>query len=139
MSFLYEKGRAATFCLLLCAYRFKKGSASLDFELDDYEICRSSGCFFLFRFRPRAVNKCEIFATLLAALKYLYKGTNKKTRHQLLVLLILVSPFFVLALFVNLGVMSNMQTSTSAVGLGGGQIRLRWRVLLRVNPNCGRG
>ena len=57
MSFLYEKGRAATFCLLLCAYRFKKGSASLVFELDDYENCRSSGCFFLFRFRPRVVNK----------------------------------------------------------------------------------
>ena len=35
MSFLYEKGRAATFCLLLCAYRFKKGNASLDFELDE--------------------------------------------------------------------------------------------------------
>ena len=39
MSFLYEKGRAATF-LLLCAYRFKKGNASLDFEQDDYEIRR---------------------------------------------------------------------------------------------------
>ena len=39
MSFLYEKGRAATF-LLLCAYRFKKGNASLDFEQDDYEIGR---------------------------------------------------------------------------------------------------
>ena len=35
MSFLYEKGRAA---LLLCAYRFKKDNASLDFEQDDYEI-----------------------------------------------------------------------------------------------------
>ena len=35
MSFLYEKGRAATF-LLLCAYRFKKGNASLDFEQDDF-------------------------------------------------------------------------------------------------------
>ena len=39
MSFLYEKGRAATL-LLLCAYRFKKGNASLDFEQDDYEIRR---------------------------------------------------------------------------------------------------
>ena len=38
MSFLYEKGRAAT--LLLCAYRFKKDNASLDFEQDDYEIGR---------------------------------------------------------------------------------------------------
>ncbi len=36
MSFLYEKGREATFCLLLCAYRFKKGNASLDFEQDDF-------------------------------------------------------------------------------------------------------
>ena len=42
MSFLYEKGRAATFCLLLCAYRFKKGSASLVFELDDYETAEAA-------------------------------------------------------------------------------------------------
>ena len=42
MSFLCEKGRAATFCLLLCAYRFKKGSASLVFELDDYETAEAA-------------------------------------------------------------------------------------------------
>ena len=33
MSFLCKKGRAAT--LLLCAFCFKKGNASLDFEQDE--------------------------------------------------------------------------------------------------------
>ena len=139
MSFLYEKGRAATFCLLLCAYRFKKGSASLVFELDDYEICRSSGCFFLFRFRPRVVNKCEILATLLAALKYLHKGTNNK-KTDTSVYIDSGKPIFnVFELFVNLGV--NVQFADLYVGCGSGgvQTRLRWRDSQGSNPSWGRG
>ena len=69
MSFLCKKGRAAT--LLLCAYCFKKGNASRDFELD--EIVNRSGGFFLFRFRPRVVNKS--FARLRCCPK-VHKGTT---------------------------------------------------------------
>ena len=70
MSFLYEKGRAA---LLLCAYRFKKGNASLDFEQDDYEIGRGRLLPFPFSSPGR---QQVLRVTSLAVPKYLYKGTT---------------------------------------------------------------
>ena len=74
MSFLCEKGRAATFCLLLCAYRFKKGSASLVFELDDYETAEAAAASSFSVFVPgSSTSPSRDFA---AALKYLHKGTT---------------------------------------------------------------
>ena len=78
MSFLYEKGRAATF-LLLCAYRFKKGNASLDFEQDDYEICKKQRRLLPFPFSSPGRQQV-LRVTSLAALKYLHKGTTTTTR-----------------------------------------------------------
>ena len=72
MSFLYEKGRAATFCLLLCAYRFKKGSASLDFEHDDYETCKKQRLLLPFPFSSPGRQQV-LRVTSLATLKYVHK------------------------------------------------------------------
>ena len=74
MSFLYEKGRAATFCLLLCAYRFKKGNASLDFEQDDFVNKKQRQLPFPISSPGR--QQVRNFATSLASLKYLQKGTT---------------------------------------------------------------
>ena len=69
MSFLYEKGRAAV-CLLLCAYRFKKGNASLDFELDEIVNKKQR----LLPFPLSSPGRQQVLrVTSLAALKYLYK------------------------------------------------------------------
>ena len=68
MSFLYEKGRAATF-LLLCAYRFKKGNASLDFEQDDFVNKKQRQLPFPISSPGR--QQVRNFATSLASLKVL--------------------------------------------------------------------
>ena len=70
MSFLYEKGRAATFCLLLCAYRFKKGNASLDFELDEIVNKKQRRLPFPLSSPGR---QQVLRVTSLATLKYVYK------------------------------------------------------------------
>ena len=73
MSFLYEKGRAATFCLLLCAYRFKKDNASLDFELDEIVNKKQR----LLPFPLSSPGRQQVLrVTSLAVPKYLYKGTT---------------------------------------------------------------
>ena len=61
----------------------------------------------------------KFFRDFACCPQYLYKGTTTTRRQTPASTLILVSPFFVLALFVNLGVLSIMQTSTSVEGLGG--------------------
>ena len=73
MSFLYEKGRAATFCLLLCAYRFKKGNASLDFELDEIVNKKQRPLPFPLSSPGR---QQVLRVTSLAVPKYLYKVTT---------------------------------------------------------------
>ena len=70
MSFLCKKGRAAT--LLLCAFCFKKGNASLDFEQDDYEICKKQRRLLPFPFSSPGRQQV-LRVTSLAALKYIYK------------------------------------------------------------------
>ena len=72
MSFLCEKGRAATF-LLLCAYRFKKGNASLDFELDEIVNKKQRPLPFPLSSPGR---QQVLRVTSLAVPKYLYKGTT---------------------------------------------------------------
>ena len=76
MSFLCEKGRAATFCLLLCAYRFKKDNASRDFEQDDFVNKKQRQLPFPISSPGR--QQVRNFATSLASLKYLQKGTTTK-------------------------------------------------------------
>ena len=71
MSFLCKKGRAATW--LLCAFCFKKGSASLDFELDEIVNKKQRRLPFPLSSPGR---QQVLRATSLAALKYLHKGTT---------------------------------------------------------------
>ena len=75
MSFLYEKGRAATF-LLLCAYRFKKGNASLDFEQDDFVNKKQRQLPFPISSPGR--QQVRNFRDFACCPKYLYKGTTTK-------------------------------------------------------------
>ena len=78
MSFLCKKGRAAT--LLLCAFCFKKGNASLDFELDDFVNKKQRLLPFPIS-SPGRQQVRKFFATLLAALST-YIEVLQEDRHQ---------------------------------------------------------